>query len=73
MTVVCSYCLLLLLLLLCNYDQPPREHITDIEELSSYQGRKRKEFEDSIRKQRQHIGTWIKYAKWEADQGKMDY
>ena len=50
--------------------QPPREHITDVDELASYQARKRKEYEDSIRKQRDHIGTWLKYAKWEAEQGK---
>ncbi|CAM9158886.1 unnamed protein product [Heterosigma akashiwo] len=30
--------------------------------------RKRKEFEDSIRRQRQHLGTWHKYAKWEESQ-----
>ncbi|CAM9184148.1 unnamed protein product [Ascophyllum nodosum] len=30
--------------------------------------RKRKEFEDAIRKQREHIGNWMKYAAWEESQ-----
>ena len=27
---------------------------------------KRKEFEEKLRMQRHHMGTWIKYAEWEA-------
>lgn len=50
----------------------PREHITDLEELKDYQMRKRKEYEDQIRKQRQFIGNWLKYAKWEAEQNELD-
>lgn len=30
--------------------------------------RKRKEFEEVLRRQRQHIGIWLKYAQWEAAQ-----
>ena len=38
------------------------------QELEQYRMYKRKEFEDSIRRQRQHMGTWTKYALWEAEQ-----
>lgn len=30
--------------------------------------RRRKEFEDAIRMQRQHVGNYIKYAMWEEQQ-----
>jgi crooked neck len=33
----------------------------DDEELDSYKLRKRKEFEDNLRMQRHHIGTWVKF------------
>jgi len=33
-----------------------------------FRSRRRKEFEDSIRRQRQHMGTWLKYAKFEEGQ-----
>eukprot|EP01103_Thecamoeba_quadrilineata_P012753 TRINITY_DN336_c0_g2_i1.p1 TRINITY_DN336_c0_g2~~TRINITY_DN336_c0_g2_i1.p1 ORF type:complete len:676 (-),score=115.55 TRINITY_DN336_c0_g2_i1:129-2156(-) len=48
--------------------RPPRQKITDPEELAEYRMRKRKGFEDSIRRQRTMITTWIKYAKWEESQ-----
>ena len=44
----------------------PKQHIADAEELAMHKLSKRKEFEDSIRRQRMHIGTWVKYAQWEA-------
>ena len=44
---------------------PPRKKITDPEELADYRLRKRKEFEDNIRKNRMLITNWIKYAAWE--------
>jgi len=47
---------------------PPRQRIVDEDELQMYRVRKRKEFEDVIRMQRQNIGAWIKYATWEASQ-----
>jgi crooked neck len=34
--------------------------------------RKRKEFEDSVRRNRLNIGAWIKYARWEASQKEFD-
>ncbi|OEH75929.1 crooked neck family 1 protein isoform 2 [Cyclospora cayetanensis] len=46
----------------------PQQRIVDEEELNEYRLNKRKEFEDTLRRQRHHIGTWIKYAEWEAAQ-----
>lgn len=37
----------------------------DEDELEEHKYHKRKEFEDAIRKQRYHMGTWMKYATWE--------
>jgi len=48
--------------------KPPRQRIADEDELQMYRVRKRKEFEDIIRRQRQNIGAWTKYAQWEASQ-----
>jgi crooked neck len=48
--------------------QAPRQRIADEDELQMYRVRKRKEFEDIIRRQRQNIGAWTKYAQWEASQ-----
>ncbi|KAF4071009.1 hypothetical protein AMELA_G00279890 [Ameiurus melas] len=44
---------------------PPKQKITDEEELNDYKLRKRKGFEDHIRKNRTVISNWIKYAQWE--------
>uniref|UniRef100_A0A665UMZ9 Pre-mRNA-splicing factor Syf1/CRNKL1-like C-terminal HAT-repeats domain-containing protein n=1 Tax=Echeneis naucrates TaxID=173247 RepID=A0A665UMZ9_ECHNA len=44
---------------------PPKQKITDEEELNDYKLRKRKAFEDNIRKNRTVISNWIKYAQWE--------
>uniref|UniRef100_A0A674NEM9 Crooked neck pre-mRNA splicing factor 1 n=1 Tax=Takifugu rubripes TaxID=31033 RepID=A0A674NEM9_TAKRU len=44
---------------------PPKQKITDKEELNDYKLRKRKAFEDNIRKNRTVISNWIKYAQWE--------
>lgn len=46
----------------------PKQRIVDEDELEMYRVRKRKEFEDIIRRQRQNIGAWTKYALWEASQ-----
>merc|ERR1719379_2128403 len=46
----------------------PQQRIADEDELQMYRVRKRKEYEDIIRRQRQNVGTWIKYATWEASQ-----
>ena len=50
----------------------PRQYIADNEELQLYRQNKRKDFEDQIRRQRQHIGTWCKYALWEASQKEFE-
>ncbi|KAL1448751.1 hypothetical protein MTO96_028183, partial [Rhipicephalus appendiculatus] len=47
---------------------PPKQKISDPEELAEYQLRKRKGFEDNIRKNRSVISNWIKYAQWEESQ-----
>ncbi|XP_046981813.1 protein crooked neck [Schistocerca americana] len=47
---------------------PPKQKISDPEELADYQHRKRRGFEDSLRKNRTVISNWIKYAQWEESQ-----
>lgn len=44
---------------------PPQQKITDEEELQDYKLRRRKTFEDNLRKNRTVISNWIKYAQWE--------
>ena len=44
----------------------PKHKIQDAEELEDYKYRMRRDFEDMIRRQRHHLGNWIKYAEWEA-------
>jgi crooked neck len=50
----------------------PKQYIADNEELQLYRQSKRKDFEDQIRHQRQFIGTWCKYALWEASQKEFE-
>jgi crooked neck len=50
---------------------PPRVKITDPEELAEYNRKRRKEFEDNIRKNRMQIANWVKYAKWEESIGEI--
>lgn len=45
-----------------------RRRIADADELHEYRMSKRKAFEDEVRSQRHHIGTWMKYAQWEESQ-----
>ena len=47
---------------------PPRQKISDPEELAEYRMKKRKEFEDAIRKNRSKMVNWVKYAHWEESQ-----
>ncbi|ESO00030.1 hypothetical protein HELRODRAFT_185792 [Helobdella robusta] len=47
---------------------PPKQKISDAAELRDYQMRKRKAFEDNIRKNRSVIANWLKYASWEESQ-----
>ncbi|KAF7763681.1 hypothetical protein Agabi119p4_8218 [Agaricus bisporus var. burnettii] len=50
----------------------PKQRVEDFEELSEYQGRKRKEFEERIRRTRGNIREWLQYANWEASQNAFD-
>ncbi|KAF9685904.1 hypothetical protein SADUNF_Sadunf03G0103000 [Salix dunnii] len=52
--------------------RPPKQKITDSTELGDYRLRKRKEFEDLIRRVRWNISVWIKYAQWEESQKDFD-
>lgn len=47
---------------------PPKQKVTSAAELADIQMRKRKEFEDNIRKNRTVLSNWIKYAQWEESQ-----
>ncbi|GAA5924690.1 hypothetical protein JCM1841_006386 [Sporobolomyces salmonicolor] len=49
----------------------PRQRVEDLEELHEYRGRKRQEFEEVIRRTRQNITAWTKYANWEASQNEF--
>ena len=51
---------------------PPKQKVTDPAELAHLQMRKRKEFEDNIRKNRTQMTNWIKYARWEENQQDLD-
>nr|POE47501.1 pre-mrna-splicing factor clf1 [Quercus suber] len=46
----------------------PTTRFADLEELHEYQGRKRKEFEDYVRRNRINMGNWMRYAAWELEQ-----
>ncbi|KAF7967533.1 hypothetical protein HWV62_31497 [Athelia sp. TMB] len=50
----------------------PKQRVEDFEELSEYRGRKRKEFEERIRRTRGSIKEWTQYANWEAGQSEFD-
>jgi crooked neck len=46
----------------------PTQRFADLEELHEFQGRKRKEFEDYVRRNRLNMGNWMRYATWELEQ-----
>lgn len=48
--------------------QKPTQRFADLEELKEYQGRKRREFEDYIRRNRVRLANWFQYAQWELEQ-----
>jgi len=52
--------------------KPPKQKITDPDELADYRMRKRKEFEDGIRRNRNAMPLWVKYAMWEETQLEFD-
>ena len=49
----------------------PKQKVTNAEELAEIQMKKRKGFEDNIRKNRSVMSNWIKYARWEESQNEM--
>ncbi|KAI0553513.1 cell cycle control protein [Xylaria curta] len=48
--------------------QAPTQRFADLEELHEFQGRKRKEFEDYVRRNRINMNNWMRYAAWELEQ-----
>ena len=46
----------------------PTQRFADLEELHEFQGRKRREFEDYVRRNRVNMGNWMRYAAWELEQ-----
>lgn len=48
--------------------QAPTQRFADLEELHEYQGRKRKDFEDYVRRNRINMNNWMRYAAWELEQ-----
>ncbi|KAL9097971.1 MAG: hypothetical protein Q9163_006271 [Psora crenata] len=48
--------------------QAPTQRFADLEELHEFQGRKRKEFEDYVRRNRLNMNNWMRYAQWELEQ-----
>ncbi|KJZ79121.1 Pre-mRNA-splicing factor clf1 [Hirsutella minnesotensis 3608] len=48
--------------------QAPTQRFSDLEELHEYQGRKRKEYEDYVRRNRVSLHNWTQYAQWELEQ-----
>jgi crooked neck len=52
--------------------KPPVQQIVDMEELEEYRLRKRKGFEDAIRKSKYHMANYVKYAQWEESQKQFD-
>ncbi|GME25448.1 cell cycle control protein [Neofusicoccum parvum] len=48
--------------------QAPTQRFADLEELHEFQGRKRKEFEDYVRRNRVNMNNWMRYAQWEIEQ-----
>ncbi|KAH7369094.1 pre-mRNA-splicing factor CLF1 [Plectosphaerella cucumerina] len=45
--------------------QAPTQRFADLEELHEFQGRKRREFEEYVRRNRVNLNNWTRYAEWE--------
>ena len=50
---------------------PPKLGFQDSEELEDYKLRRRTDFENAVKRQRIHVGNWLKYAKWEENIGEV--
>lgn len=48
--------------------QAPTQRFADLEELHEFQGRKRREYEDYVRRNRTSVNNWLRYAQWELEQ-----
>lgn len=48
--------------------QAPTTRFADLEELHEFQGRKRKEYEDRVRRNRTNLNNFLGYAQWELEQ-----
>jgi hypothetical protein len=55
-----------------GFRKVPKQQIVDEEELRAFQGTKRKQFEDALRKDRTNISAYVKYATWEESQNEME-
>lgn len=49
----------------------PRQKVLDGEELSDYQLRKRRGYEEGVRRNRSNMGEWLRYAQWEESQNEI--
>jgi crooked neck len=49
----------------------PTTRFADLEELHEFQGRKRKDFEDYVRRNRVNINNFLRYAQWELEQNEF--
>src|SRR5258708_15688017 len=45
--------------------QAPTTRFGDLEELHEHQGRRRREFENRVRRNRLNLTSWVGYAGWE--------
>ena len=52
--------------------KPPKQFITDRDELAAYQLKKRKEFEDGVFRNKKNLGRWVLYGQWEAEQKEFE-
>ncbi|CAM0881659.1 unnamed protein product [Alopecurus aequalis] len=50
---------------------PPREKIADLDELSEFRLRARHRFEERIRREDCGVSAWVRYARWEEQQGSI--
>ncbi|KAI1467439.1 cell cycle control protein [Daldinia caldariorum] len=48
--------------------QAPTQRFGDLEELHEFQGRKRREFENYVRRNTINMNNWMRYAAWELEQ-----
>ncbi|KAJ5079901.1 crooked neck-like protein [Anaeramoeba ignava] len=51
--------------------RPPEQIIMDEDELQEYRSRKRRNYENAIRRTKFNMGSWVRYAQWEASQGEL--